>query len=361
MTTRDGKRRQAEKTFRGTQAQAQRALNGFLTAEASKTPDARTLGDLLDEWLSFKATNGAAAKTIGENRRKIEHDIRSALGSVPLVDLTAKHLDDQYGKWLNREPRPLSSTTVHHLHAIISAALSQAVKWDYVPGNVAAKATPPPVTKRENTAPDPATVAQLIAQARTSNDRVMAAGIALAYITGARRGELCALRWSDVKMTEGVGGSIRFDKSISEVDDVCTVKGTKTGDGKTIPIDALSVSLLQGIRADAEAFAAKCGTKMVEDPYVISQAADGSTWFEPGRFTDRFTLIRKRAHVRKGVRLHDCRHAILSELVAAGVDIRTVAAIAGHKRTSTTLDIYSHALPASGQAAAAVIGGLLPT
>jgi site-specific recombinase XerD len=49
----------------------------------------------------------------------------------------------------------------------------------------------------------------------------------------------------------------------------------------------------------------------------------------------------------------------LSELIARGVDIRTVAAIAGHKRTSTTLDIYAHASPVAGQAAAVIIGGLL--
>ena len=61
--------------------------------------------------------------------------------------------------------------------------------------------------------PTPAVVQKLIAKAVECNDRVMAAAISLAFITGARRGELCALKWSDVDMVEGIGGSIRIERS----------------------------------------------------------------------------------------------------------------------------------------------------
>ena len=355
MTTKDGQRRQAEKAFRGTAAAAQKALNALLTAEPTNTSDGRTVGQLLDEWMTFREANGAAAKTIAENRRKVEHDIRPALGSVVLVDLTAKHLDTAYSAWLNQ---PLSKTTVHHLHAIISAALTQAVKWGYIAANPAKQASPPAVAQRSTEVPTPEVVGSLITKAEESNDRVMAAAISLAFITGARRGELCALRWSDVVLGEGVG-AIRIERSLSVVDNQITVKGTKTGMGRTVPIDARSVAFLQKIRIDQEAFADASGAALCADPFVMSQSGDGSTPFEPGRLTDRFRLIGERARV-KGVRFHDLRHAHITYLIAAGVDVVAVAARAGHAQPTMTLNRYGHALPTSDDAAATVIGGLLP-
>ncbi|MGO8870760.1 MAG: tyrosine-type recombinase/integrase [Acidimicrobiales bacterium] len=358
MTTKDGKRRQAEKTFRGTAAQAQKALNGLLTADPTTTSEGRTVGQLLDEWITFREVNGAATKTIAENRRKVEHDIRPAVGSVVLVDLTAKHLDDAYAAWLTRKPRPLSATTVHHLHAIVSAALSQAVKWSYITANPAKQASPPAIAQRSTDVPTPEIVGKLITKAEECNDRVMAAAISLAFVTGARRGELCGLHWSDVPLGDGVG-AIRIERSISDVDNVISVKGTKTGKGRTVPIDARSVAILQKIRTEQETFAEAAGSTLVADPYVLSQSGDGSTPFEPGRLTDRFRLICGRAGVT-GVRFHDLRHAHITYLIAAGVDVVAVAARAGHAQPTMTLSRYGHALPTSGDWAASVIGGLIP-
>lgn len=359
MTTKAGKRRQAEKTIRGTETVAQRALTAAFNAEETETPNARTVEDLLTEWLAHSERRGRAAKTISENRRKVTHDLVPALGSIPLVALTAKDLDAQYTAWLTREVRPLSSSTVHHLHAIMSAALSLAVKWSYLPENPAAKATPPTVATRSTDVPSPEIVGKLIAQARKDNDRVMSAAIMLGFLTGARRGELCALRWSEVVLVDGVGGSIRIDRSLCEVDDEVSEKGTKTGKGRTVALDALSVVALQEIRSEAEAFATQASVQLVDDPYVLSQSADGSTWFQPGRLTDRFRLLCGRARVR-GVRFHDLRHAHITQLIGAGIDVLAVAARAGHAQPSMTLNRYGHALPASGQAAALVIGSLLP-
>lgn len=361
MTTKDGKRRQAEKTFRGTEAAAQRTLNALLTAEATNTPDGRTLGQLLDEWLTFKESNGAAAKTIAENRRKIDQDIRKRLGSIVLVDLTAKHLDDAYSQWLKGtdDRKALSKTTVHHFHAIISAALGQAVKWSYIDSNPAAKASPPPIALQSTEVPTPEVVGSLITKAEACNDRVMAAAISLAFVTGARRGEMCALRWSDVVLGEDVG-AIRIERSISEVGKVITVKGTKSGKGRTVPIDARSVAILQKIKDEQESFAEAAGASLCPDPYVMSQSSDGSTPFEPDRLTDRFRLICQRSKV-EGVRFHDLRHAHITYLIAAGVDVVAVASRVGHEQPTMTLNRYGHALPRAGDAAAAVIGGLIPS
>jgi integrase len=58
------------------------------------------------------------------------------------------------------------------------------------------------------------------------------------------------------------------------------------------------------------------------------------------------------------VRLHDLRHYVASQMLASGVDVRTVAGRLGHRDASTTLNVYSHFIPESDQKAASMLGGV---
>jgi integrase len=59
------------------------------------------------------------------------------------------------------------------------------------------------------------------------------------------------------------------------------------------------------------------------------------------------------------VRLHDLRHFTATQLIGAGVDVRTVAGRLGHSDPSLTLRIYSHALEERDRAAATIMGNVL--
>ena len=121
-----------------------------------------------------------------------------------LRDLDGKVLDDFYVYLMTRtEPKPLSAASVRRLHAVIAAATQAGgqVGRDQGPGpsaggHGALGATAP------KEAPTVAEVQALIETAE-QDDPDMAAFIALAAVTGARRGELCGLRWGDVD--EGLG------------------------------------------------------------------------------------------------------------------------------------------------------------
>lgn len=67
---------------------------------------------------------------------------------------------------------------------------------------------------------------------------------------------------------------------------------------------------------------------------------------------------RVKRHYR-GLRFHELRHTNISLMIAGGVDVRTASKRAGHARTSTTLDIYSHAFPENDRGAARSIGTAL--
>jgi integrase len=167
---------------------------------------------------------------------------------------------------------------------------------------------------------------------------------------------LCALRWSDVDLAVG---AVRIERSLAQVGDDITEKGTKTDRGRTVALDPRSVALLRRHREWQIDLAARAESTLVDDPYVLSDNANGARPIPPSKITDRFTQLRSRAKV-PGVRFHDLRHAHVTQLLGAGIDATTVAQRVGHASTRMTLDRYAHALPAGDVAAAAVIGAMLP-
>ncbi len=217
---------------------------------------------------------------------------------------------------------------------------------------------PTAVSSRKLVTPTPDHVAKLVKTAQ-DDDPVMAAAVALAFVTGARRGELCALRWSGRRDIDLRGGTVRIERSLSQADGNLTVKTTKTGRGRTVALDARSLTILKHHRKWQEGLAERAESPLVADPYVLSDNANGARPMEPSKVTDRFTALRATAKV-KGVRFHDLRHAHVTQLLSAGVDATTVATRVGHASTRMTLDRYGHALPAGDRGAAAVIGALLP-
>ena len=95
-----------------------------------------------------------------------------------------------------------SPKTIRNHHAIISSALHQGVRWDWVRENVAEKAKPPRVAQRRVKAPSVEEVRSVI-EAAEQRDPRLAPLLMLAALTGMRRGELCALRWTDVDLERG--------------------------------------------------------------------------------------------------------------------------------------------------------------
>jgi integrase len=90
--------------------------------------------------------------------------------------------------------RPMAPATVRQVHAILRRALDQAARWGWIPANPAALASPPRLGSAEIRPPTPEEVSRLLETAYAA-DPDLAVLLWLAATTGARRGELCALRW----------------------------------------------------------------------------------------------------------------------------------------------------------------------
>ncbi|MDQ6784954.1 MAG: site-specific integrase [Actinomycetota bacterium] len=312
----------------------------------------QTLAEFLDAWLAFVESQRSPT-TVRGYRDKVRR-WKAVLGPLRVSKLTAQELDRTYARWLDEGAAPM---TVRHCHRVLAAALKQAQRWGLITRCATDLARPPAMVHRPPPDVDPATLLSVVVDLR-EREPVTAMAVLLAGVTGARRGELCGLRWSDVDQQRSlltIARSIRHgvDKT------VLVVAPTKTGRDRRIALDARTRELLAAYRDQAERWAGAACVELSPDGYILTLDPTGATPLKPDTITAGFTRAARR--VGAHLRFHDLRHMSASLLIGAGTDVRTVAGRLGHADATTTLRIYAHSFQARDRQAAEVLGELLPT
>lgn len=203
--------------------------------------------------------------------------------------------------------------------------------------------------------PSASDAARLVTEAWKDAD--WGAFVWLAMTTGARRGELCALRWGHVDLAAAVA-SLRMSLYVDD-DGELKEKDTKTHQQRRVALDAETVEVLRDHLARCEARVPARVSALPADAYVFSPDPDGTSPLVPDTATQRFARMADRLGV--DTNLHALRHYSATELIAAGVDVRTVAGQLGHGGGgATTLRVYAAWLSESDQRAAATLHGRMP-
>ncbi len=351
-----GRYRQVSRTVRGARRDAQRALAELVTevAEGSHSSGGThtTVTELLVEWLDL--VHDRLSPTTFRNYRSCARlYLAEGIGPKQVRKVTTRDIDLLYHA-LVRE-RELSARTVHQVHAILRSAFAQAVRWGWIRTNPVVTASPPPVRKAEVHPPDPEVVVKLLAAA-DEMDCDFGVFLRLAAATGARRGELCALRWSDLDIH---AATIVVARNLIEAEGgACIEKDTKTHQARRIALDATTILMMERHRVTSKERADAAGVERLENAFVFSRSSSGSEPWLPGSQTQRFKTLCRRLGI-EGVRLHDLRHMHATQLLGANIDVRTVAGRLGHANAATTLGVYAQFLHARDRDAAQVIGALL--
>lgn len=343
------KRRYATRTLRGTKRAAQRALVE-LVSDASHAPRAgarSTVAVLLGEWLAVSSPNWAAT-TVRQVESVLGHHLVPTLGEALVGELTTAHIDACYAELRGRG---LSAGTVRRVHGVLHAALAQAQRWEWIWINPAAYASPPRAVPNEIRPPSPADVALLIAKA-TASDPGLGTYLRIAASTGARRSQLLALRWKDIDLLRG---RISFTRALVEGPHGPVLAPTKTRRAYQVSLDTETAMILA---AHHERRSGGHEQAVSGDAFVFSHDPDGATPWKPNWVTKAFVRLRRDAGIAH-CRLHDLRHFMATEMLAAGVAIPIVAARLSHARASTTLNVYAHAVPGGDRAAAEQLSALL--
>jgi integrase len=357
----------------------------------------RTVGELVERWFTWRQqVKPISPVTVANYRGAIERYILPALGRAKVRDVDAATLDALYtqvrahgGKcracWTRirrgepplrpgerYRPQPgadeqvhepdcargwsLSASAVREVHTVLSGAFRQAVVWGWAGHNPAKLATPPGAGKAGVSPPVGGEVARLLKTAM-AEDPELGLFLRLAVVLGARRGELVGLKWRDVDLDAGAvliaSGVVRIaGRPLLD-------KDTKTHAKRRVAIGGDTVELLRAHRLRQAETALACGASLPPDAYVFSRAADASTPISPDGVTHRFGKLAARLGVR--TRLHDLRHFMVTQLVAGGVDWRTVSGRVGHADGHMTLGTYAHFQQAQDRQAAEFMDELLGT
>ena len=353
-----GKKRYTTKTVRGGKREAQRTLAAMVTdAERGLAPrTSATVADLLAAWFD-QAAKDFSPTTVKETRGYIDRSLLPGLGDRPLGKVTAAELDRFYGRL--REAggvggKPLAPATVRRIHGILRRAMARGVKWGWIGVNAAASASPPKVPQAQVAPPDPEQLARLLARASEASPE-LACYILLAAGTGARRSELVALRWSDVDLA---AATIEISKAIVIATNGTAEKGTKNHASRRVSLDHQTVACLDDHHQRMAQRAQACGVCLGDTSFVFSNAPDCSEPWFPTSVSRSFKRLCDAEGVTN-IRLHDLRHFVATQLLSAGVDVRTVAGRLGHRNAATTLNVYAHFLEQSDREAADVIGNVI--
>jgi integrase len=330
-----------------TTTEARRHLAAFVRAvEAGEYVGTEaTVNQLLDRWLEL-VDGRMSATTLYTYRGYLRRAVRPTLGGVKVRKVTAEDLDKLY---LTLEEQGLKPASIRQVHAILRRAFGQAERWRWIPSNPVRLASPPPVRQAELAPPSTETVVRLVARVR-DRDPQLARFLLCAAITGARRGELCGLRWEDVDLE---AGSVRFGRALIDVSGEVVLKDTKTHAGRTVAIPAPLVVALGEQYRWVSARAAETDT-VPSWVFISPRFGAGMPW-RPDQVTGAFRRLCTEVGVR--ARLHDLRHYAATTAIAAGIDVRTVAGRLGHADASTTLRVYSHFVADSDRRAAELLGG----
>lgn len=312
----------------------------------------------LDDWLERRRTQ-LRPTTHHSYRQLIRAYLRPRLGHHRLTDLERPIIERAYAELFargGRHGRSLAPKTVQYCHGVLRRALEDAVLDGLLDDNPARSARPPRHDPADDELDDDLQVWTGEEAARFLafvDDHPWRALWHLALGTGARRGELLGLRWADVDLD---AAEVRIRRSLSVVDGVARLLGTKTSRSRTLSIGDAVVSAVRRHRDEQSEI--RAAASRWEDRWgLMFTEADGGP-IDPMRLTNEFRELVRRAPVSV-IRLHDLRHTHASLLLAAGVPIKVVSDRLGHTTIAMTMDVYGHVLPAMDADAAARLDAVL--
>jgi integrase len=336
-------------TVKGTRKDAEAELARLVhevNTGTSVDPSNLTVADWLKKWLATQALSPRAAETYAV----IVGRLVSAIGTIPLQKLKPVHIHDI--KLTKRDGTPVALTTARQTRRVLKAALQSALDLELIHRNVAAVGRPPAAGKGKV---DTLTAGEItwLLEALKGSDLLPLAKLALS--TGARRGELLALRWSDINLDSS---ELRIERTLER-----TTKGgvrfkkPKTDAGlRTISLPPSAVSMLRDHRKQQLELRMQLGMGKAPADALVFCKYDGAPLD-----ADRWRrAIAKIEGVPKAT-LHWLRHTHCSALIAAGRDPVEVARRMGHSSPVVTMSIYAHAFrdkpdPASAEAIEKLLG-----
>jgi integrase len=311
--------------------------------------DRMTVSDAVERYLSLHGPRFAPNTRLGygQQARRVRG---SWVGETRLDRLDVDLLERYYSQLLDGSDAPgagvLSTRSVRLIRALIRAALNDVarppLRWVQREQYESARVLGAAPRQRAHETLDLGEVAKVLA----AGDREVREIVQLAIATGARQGELAALRWRDVDL---LGGVVRIEATVTRAalkgargETQLVRKPTKTGRPRHVRVDASCVAMLTDRYARQLEQAAHAGLDVDDDlgdRAVLSVVLERGH-VDPRSLGQRWRRARTAAKVGD-VRFHDLRHVSATSMLAGGVNVVSAAA-RGWSSSQTMLDSYAH-------------------
>jgi integrase len=323
------------------------------------------LDELFEGFMTAKRTNKEST-TLERYDSLVSLYLKPRFGSLKAGELKPLHLTNAYSDWVKngRDGRKVSGRTVRHVHELLRNILRWGVRKELLTRNVAALIEDDDLPKTIRPKPVALTeveLRKLLDEAKNPSSRSRKRGylsaqpwfhpaVTFAAHTGARRGEVLALRWSDVNFDLR---SVTIARSITERMEVKAPKNDKT---RTISMPQPLVAILEAHRMAQKKEKAALGAVYRDEDLVFARA-DGSA-VDPWNFGRAVLDCIKRAKVTP-ITLHGLRDTHASLCAQAGVPIEVVSQRLGHASIGVTVERYLHVYRSRDAEAAEAFGQLV--
>jgi integrase len=327
----DGKRRSF---FGATQKEARDKFRAAQRAVEDNKPvpsERLTVEAYCETWLTGKSATLAQA-TVERYRDRLAR-LMPHIGKVKLARLQPEDLETAYAAI----GKDVSATTVQLSAYLLSSALQDAERRGKVARNVARDVKPPRRDTREyrSLSADDARALLVAAQGEP-----LEAFWTLAITTGARLGELQALKWIDVDLQRR---RLQIRRTLAQDGKpVFAPTSAKKNHARVVWLSDGAVTALEAHKERQERQRIDAKEAWIEHGLIFTTGTgnplDGRNL--RGR---QFPKLLAKAKLEP-MRIHDLRHSAASLLLADGVPVKVVSEMLGHTDITTTLRIYGHVI-----------------
>lgn len=370
-TDENGVKRQRWETFntnaeakkRKTQVEFQQNTGTFIA------PVAKTLSELLEEYMSVYGVSTWAMSTYEGRRSLINHYINPIIGDMKLEDITPRIMDKYYrdllsvkavsSKCRRAKNEFLTPHTVREIHKLLRNAFNQAVKWELMSRNPVEHATLP---KEEKTERNIWTAETLFQALEVCDDDILALALNLAFSCSLRMGEMLGLTWDciDISQTsifvnkelqrvnrdaleklDNKGVIMKFPAALSSTNTRLVLKEPKTKTSiRKVFLPKTVAEMLIARKEEIEELKALFGSEFTDYQLVFC-----STNGRPmeGQVINRGLNKLIRENDLPKIVFHSLRHSSITyKLKLNGGDMKSVQGDSGHAQAKMVADVYSH-------------------